>query len=117
MKLCISPSPFFYDNFPEIIRINTLGEKHSKVPFVIGSYLKLDENQFKRDFSDQGILDWLHNSANGTEDFELEFKAGCPPKQSIKKIVVGFSNTSSGVLGIGFNDDGTIWLSGLDDPR
>ncbi|MCG3224917.1 MAG: ATP-binding protein [Candidatus Heimdallarchaeota archaeon] len=98
---------------PSRVKITYEGRKFFDSPFVVETYLKLDERFFKNNYKDDVILNWITKSANGGEDFELEFKRSAD-YSTVRKLVCCFSNSKSGVLCIGFNNDGI--LSGLDSP-
>ncbi|MHA1420033.1 MAG: AlbA family DNA-binding domain-containing protein [Candidatus Heimdallarchaeaceae archaeon] len=101
------------DSLPDLVNISPFGELFFEEPFLFGKYLGLDRQFFKSYYSDEVILNWIHHSAASSEDFELEFKSS-DDINDLRKIVSCFSNSFSGVLCIGFNDDGT--LCGLSDP-
>lgn len=102
------------ERLPYSLEITIEGEKYGKNPQSLLSYVALDERLFKTNYADSLIISWLHESANGTEDFELEFKRNIPSASDIRRTVSGFSNHLSGILAIGFYDNGRVF--GLDDP-
>ena len=106
VKLMRKNNPF-PNSLPDSLIVTLFGEKFFTEPFVIGGYIKLDMQYFKNNFTNDDILNWIENSASGSEDFELEFKTS-DDFNDLRKIVSCFSNSHSGVLCIGFNDDGSV---------
>lgn len=81
-------------------------------PFV--SYVRVDQQDFRDLFDDEIILNWLQSVNAGNEDFQIEYKENTPPDNKLRQNISCLANGDSGILGIGFYDNGN--LKGLDNP-
>ena len=90
------------------------GKKYADNPINFLPDVDFDIREFNLNYKDEEILDWLKYSSHSVENFEIEYKLNIPQDSDLRRIVSGFANRSSGVLAVGFDNEGT--LKGIDNP-